>query len=43
VFECLVKNETDLNTLDFTEDDKHKLYSLYKGIFATNGNSIRAI
>ena len=43
VFECLVRNETDLNTLDFTEDDKHKLYSLYKGIFATNGNSIRAI
>ena len=43
VFECLVKNETDLNTLGFTEDDKHKLYSLYKGIFATNGNSIRAI
>lgn len=43
VFECLVRNETDLKTLDFTEDDKHKLYSLYKGIFATNGNSIRAI
>lgn len=43
VFECLVRNETDLRTLGFTEDDKHKLYSLYKGIFATNGNSIRAI
>lgn len=43
VFECLVNSETDLDTLGFTEDDKHKLYSLYKGIFATNGNSIRAI
>lgn len=43
VFECLVRNETDLDILGFTQDDKHKLYSLYKGIFATGGNSIRAI
>nr|DAG89740.1 MAG TPA: hypothetical protein [Crassvirales sp.] len=29
--------------LNFTDEDLNKMYSLYKGIFAPNGNSIQTI
>lgn len=43
IFEGLANNESDLNRLGFTKDEKNKLWSIYKGIFATEGNSISAI
>ena len=43
VFELLTNNESDLNALGFNTDEKDRIYSLYKGIFATKGNSLSAI
>lgn len=43
LFTSIINDEATLRKLKFTDEDLNKLYSLYKGIFAPNGNSICAI
>ena len=43
VFEVLVNDESTLKELGFLDTDLNILYSMHKGIFATQGNSIAAI
>lgn len=40
---AIINDKDTLTSLNFTDEDLNKLYSLYKGIFAPNGNSIQAI
>jgi len=40
LFTSIINDEATLRKLKFTDEDLNKLYSLYKGIFAPDGNSI---
>lgn len=43
LFIAIINDKDALTKLNFTDEDLNKMYSLYKGIFAPNGNSIQAI
>lgn len=43
LFTAIINDKDALVKLNFTDEDLNKMYSLYKGIFAPNGNSIQAI
>lgn len=43
LFTAIINDKDTLVRLNFTDEDLNKMYSLYKGIFAPNGNSIQAI
>ena len=40
LFTAIINDKDTLVRLNFTDEDLNKMYSLYKGIFAPNGNSI---
>lgn len=43
LFTVIINDKDILVKLNFTDEDLNKMYSLYKGIFAPNDNSIQAI
>lgn len=43
LFTAIINDKDTLVRLNFTDEDLNKMYSLYKGIFAPNGNSIQTI
>ena len=43
LFTAIINDKDALVKLNFTDEDLNKMYSLYKGIFAPNGNSIQTI
>lgn len=43
LFTAIINDKDTLVRLNFTDEDLNKMYSLYKGIFAPDGNSIQAI
>lgn len=43
LFTAIINDKDTLVKLNFTDEDLNKMYSLYKGIFAPNGNSIQSI
>lgn len=43
LFTAIINDKDALVKLNFTDEDLNKMYSLYKGIFDPNGNSIQAI
>ncbi len=43
LFTAIINDKDALVKLNFTDEDLNKMYSLYKGIFAPNDNSIQAI
>ena len=43
LFTAIINDKDTLTKLNFTDEDLNKMYSLYKGIFAPNGNSIQTI
>lgn len=43
LFTAIINDKDTLVRLNFTDEDLNKMYSLYKGIFAPNGNSIQSI
>lgn len=43
LFTAIINDKDTLVRLNFTYEDLNKMYSLYKGIFAPNGNSIQTI
>ena len=43
LFTVIINDKDTLVRLNFTDEDLNKMYSLYKGIFAPNGNSIQSI
>lgn len=43
LFTAIINDKDALVKLNFTDEDLNKMYSLYRGIFAPNGNSIQTI
>lgn len=43
LFTAIINDKDTLVRLNFTDEDLNKMYSLYKGIFTPNGNSIQTI
>lgn len=43
LFTAIINDKDTLTKLNFTDEDLNKMYSLYKGIFAPDGNSIQTI